>query len=228
MTPCLDRWCPRRTRVWIVDVRDDPVPGSLMPVMIPCLDRWCQWRPRAWIADVRDNPVPGWLMSVMTPCLDRRYPRWPRAWIANVRDNPVPDVRDDPVPAWPQFRHGTFIVEFRLVDLAEFIAECYYTYLVLFMWLNSVTEWPPPPIEAEYMSESKVCVDQWEHVVAWIFYQKSLWNNVLFLWLKTRLETQVIKVITDLSPLYRLAQTVLSVYCLASLKYTYARVTLKC
>ena len=35
----------------------------------------------------------------------------------------------------------------------------------------------------------------------------------------------MIKVITDLSPLYRLAQNFLNVYCLASLKSTCARVT---
>ena len=35
----------------------------------------------------------------------------------------------------------------------------------------------------------------------------------------------MIKVITDLSPLYRLAQNFLNVYCLASLKSTCTRVT---
>ena len=35
----------------------------------------------------------------------------------------------------------------------------------------------------------------------------------------------MIKVITDLSPLYRLAQNFLNVHCLASLKSTCARVT---
>ena len=43
--------------------------------------------------------------------------------------------------------------------------------------------------------------------------------------IKTRLDILVIKEITDLSPLYRLAQKILNAYCLASLKSTCARVT---
>ena len=50
-------------------------------------------------------------------------------------------------------------------------------------------------------------------------------KSCTYLGLKTRLETQMIKVITDLSPLYRLAQNFLNVQCLASLKSTCARVT---
>ena len=43
--------------------------------------------------------------------------------------------------------------------------------------------------------------------------------------IKTRLDILVIKVITDLSPLYRFAQKISNMYCLASLKSTCARVT---
>ena len=73
--------------------------------------------------------------------------------------------------------------------------------VAMMAWLQSISYLPPEAFVYTYLCCIRGCCRM-------DIYQMSLWNNVLYLWLKTRLDTQVIKVITDLSPLYRLAQNV--------------------